>query len=284
MNKKTTLVCIIILFIAEFLPAQDIIVLDNGELIKSKVMEIQLTKIRYKRFDQQNGPIYSLQKSKVFAIHYEDGTKDIYGKDEKAIANVNQSIEELIQDTAEAKENEDTFMKKKVIIHASIGLQKVYSPVNEIGVDGYQLQSLYWQADVAMGLNTNLAVGFSYGQGKYYAEKTYTDQFQFTNTTFEISQNISSFTVFGRYYLKTKYPRFRPYATLGLSLNSSAVDVTITTVTEEQTINFSRGGRIMDVFPLTKVGMEIDVSDYIGLFTEIGYGITLINLGLQYTF
>ncbi len=285
MNMKTIILqCILFLLISQLIKAQDIIILNNGDLIKSEVLEIDLSKIRYKRFDQKNGPIYSLQKAKVFAIHYADGTKDIYGKSEQTVATVNQTIEEFMQDTASEKENEDTFMKNRKVIHASIGIQKVYSPVNEIGVDGYQLESLYWQLDVGIGLNTNIVIGFCYGQGKYFAEKKFTDQYQFTTTTFEISQNINSFSVYGRYYLKTKYERFRPYGTVGLTLNSSTVDVIITTRTENETIHFNRGGRIMDVFPLTKLGMELDISSNIGVFTEIGYGVTLINVGVEYSF
>lgn len=282
--KKTILLCILFLMVSQLTRAQDIIILNNGDLIKSEVLEIDLSKIRYKRFDQKNGPIYSLQKARVFAIHYADGTKDIYGKSEQAVATVNQTIENFMQDTTEKKENEDSFMKNRKTIHASIGIQKVYSPVNEIGVDGYQLERLYWQVDVGIGLNTNIVIGFCYGQGKYFAEKTFTDQYQFTKTTFEISQNINSFSIYGRYYLKTKYERFRPYGTVGLTLNSSSVDVIITTETENETILFNRGGRIMDVFPLTKLGMELDISNYVGVFTEIGYGITLINAGIEYSF
>jgi hypothetical protein len=69
--------------------AQDIIVLKNGELIKSKVIEISLSTMEYKRFDQENGPTYTINKSEVFAIHYADGSKDLFG-------NVNQLSAQIV--------------------------------------------------------------------------------------------------------------------------------------------------------------------------------------------
>lgn len=57
--------------------AQDRIVMKNGNTLEAKVFEIQLTEIKYKRFDNLTGPLYSLLKSDVFLIMYENGTKEV---------------------------------------------------------------------------------------------------------------------------------------------------------------------------------------------------------------
>lgn len=59
------------------LSAQDRIVLKNGNTLEAKVQEIQVSEIKYKRFDNLNGPVYSLLKSDVFLIMYENGTKEV---------------------------------------------------------------------------------------------------------------------------------------------------------------------------------------------------------------
>ncbi|MCL2041754.1 MAG: hypothetical protein FWG84_06925 [Bacteroidales bacterium] len=59
------------------LQAQDIITLKDGYEIQAKVLEIEDQIIKYKEFDNQEGPTYDIQKSDVFSIKYENGTKDI---------------------------------------------------------------------------------------------------------------------------------------------------------------------------------------------------------------
>jgi hypothetical protein len=58
--------------------AQDIITLKNGDEIKAKVQEIGLDNVKYKKYDNQNGPVYTLMKSDIFMIKYENGDKDVF--------------------------------------------------------------------------------------------------------------------------------------------------------------------------------------------------------------
>lgn len=58
--------------------SQDIITLKTGDEIKSKVLEINTEQVKYKKWENKEGPIYSLNKSEVFMIKYENGTKDVF--------------------------------------------------------------------------------------------------------------------------------------------------------------------------------------------------------------
>lgn len=53
--------------------AQDLIVLKKGEVIKSKVIEIGINEIRYKKWSYLEGPSYVIEKSGVLSINYENG-------------------------------------------------------------------------------------------------------------------------------------------------------------------------------------------------------------------
>ena len=57
--------------------SQDLIIKRTGEEIKSKVLEVSLTVIKYKKFDNLTGPTFEILKSDVFMIKYENGTKDV---------------------------------------------------------------------------------------------------------------------------------------------------------------------------------------------------------------
>ncbi len=57
--------------------AQDIIITQSGEDIKSKVLEVGVSEIKYKKFDNPDGPNYSIEKKKVFKIAYQNGSEEI---------------------------------------------------------------------------------------------------------------------------------------------------------------------------------------------------------------
>ena len=56
--------------------AQDIIVKKDGSTIISKVLEIGSKEVKYKKFSNQNGPVYSISLSGILAINYENGEKE----------------------------------------------------------------------------------------------------------------------------------------------------------------------------------------------------------------
>ena len=72
---------ILISFLALEIKAQDLIILRNGDEVQSKVLEISTLEIKYKRFDNPEGPIYTIEKSEVFLIKYQNGTKDVFNED-----------------------------------------------------------------------------------------------------------------------------------------------------------------------------------------------------------
>ena len=77
--KLFTLLALISLFGFSAM-AQDVIVLKNGDEIKSLVQEIGTDYVKYKKFDNQTGPIYNLAKTEIFMIKYENGTKDVFNE------------------------------------------------------------------------------------------------------------------------------------------------------------------------------------------------------------
>jgi hypothetical protein len=58
--------------------AQDMIVLEDGNLIEAKVVEISPTEIRYKRFDHLDGPTIAIPVDNVLSIRYENGTYEVF--------------------------------------------------------------------------------------------------------------------------------------------------------------------------------------------------------------
>ncbi|MFI5163832.1 MAG: hypothetical protein ACHQHP_01145 [Bacteroidia bacterium] len=68
-----------ILLLSPFvLKAQDTLVKRNGEKLIVKLVEVNPTDIRYKRFDYQEGPLFTLPKEEIKFIIYANGAKESF--------------------------------------------------------------------------------------------------------------------------------------------------------------------------------------------------------------
>ncbi|MBP6304040.1 MAG: hypothetical protein KBB37_12830 [Bacteroidia bacterium] len=81
--KKIIFTALVSIFTITIAFSQDIITKKSGEDIQAKVLEVTTTEIKYKKFDNQNGPTFIILKSDVLMIRYENGTKDIFNEDKK---------------------------------------------------------------------------------------------------------------------------------------------------------------------------------------------------------
>lgn len=75
--------------------SQDVIIFHNGDMIESTIMEISASEIKYKKYDNLDGPLYVVLKKDIFMINYSTGEKDIFernssSKEEKSNDNKNQ--------------------------------------------------------------------------------------------------------------------------------------------------------------------------------------------------
>jgi hypothetical protein len=71
---------IILGFMTEYLFAQDIIVKQNRDQIKSKIIEVSIDIIKYKDFDSQDGPIRNIKISDVLTIIYSNGKVETFNQ------------------------------------------------------------------------------------------------------------------------------------------------------------------------------------------------------------
>ncbi|SOE23683.1 hypothetical protein SAMN06298216_4067 [Spirosomataceae bacterium TFI 002] len=77
MKQKLTLVFILLSYFAN---SQDIVTKKDGIDIEVKVLEVLPSEIKYKKFDNLEGPTFTLLKNEILLIRYENGTKDIFNE------------------------------------------------------------------------------------------------------------------------------------------------------------------------------------------------------------
>lgn len=66
--------------------AQDIVILKNGTSIDAKVLEVDDNSIRYKKFDNPEGPTYTAKKDNISEIRYKNGTKETFNNAQKRLS------------------------------------------------------------------------------------------------------------------------------------------------------------------------------------------------------
>ena len=92
--KKLRLSIAVTFLTTTFCFSQDVITLKTGEDISAKIVEVGLTDIKYKKFDNIDGPSFTILKSDVLMTRYKNGTKDVYNLDTKS-GKDNSSNEEM---------------------------------------------------------------------------------------------------------------------------------------------------------------------------------------------
>ncbi len=65
--------------------AQDVIVKKSGEEINAKVEQISANEIKYRKADNQTGPVYTIPKSEVFMVKYANGARDVFSEEKAPV-------------------------------------------------------------------------------------------------------------------------------------------------------------------------------------------------------
>ena len=78
-------ILLFILFIcsSNIIKAQDTLSMRSGENVLVKVIEVGTTEVKYKKLDNLNGPVFSMLKSDLLMIKYENGTREDFSSIKK---------------------------------------------------------------------------------------------------------------------------------------------------------------------------------------------------------
>ena len=95
--KKVLFLALCIIAISCNCLAQDIIVTKDARKINAKVTEVNVDNVRYKNFDNQDGPVYTLLKSDIASIVYQNGQVDTFTSESSTPAAPTQTPRQRVQ-------------------------------------------------------------------------------------------------------------------------------------------------------------------------------------------
>lgn len=81
--KSMMIMVAILLGIGFGASAQDVIVFNDGSIEQAKILEVGDDVVKYKKWDNQDGPTFSANKGRILSIYYQDGTKENFANQQQ---------------------------------------------------------------------------------------------------------------------------------------------------------------------------------------------------------
>jgi len=155
---------VVIFQIASKLYAQDKIYLKSGENIEAKILEINLDEIKYKKFSYLEGPTFTILKSDIQMLIFENGETEMFNDTN------NKSKESRF-----SVRNDGLFNKHRVNIEiigiASLGPSSFsYEKLNETGKMGLEIPfNIHYDSDGVAGYTSGVNLKFyTSGEGEWF--------------------------------------------------------------------------------------------------------------------
>ncbi len=148
--------------------AQDVIVKKDGSTILSKVLEVNTSDIKYKKFSNLKGPTYTINKSEIMSINYENGDKDDFNNIAKK-DNIQESAGQgLVKKPADA--NNENIIKRHNVVHPNFdGKPANNKACNNCTVKlGIKSSSIMSNEDIEIEFVRKLATGYDYSDYVLY--------------------------------------------------------------------------------------------------------------------
>lgn len=259
--------------------AQDIIMKKNGDEINSKVLEINDSEIKYKKFDNIDGPSYILPKSEVFMIKYADGRKVIINR---------MDVPDASEPKKEIANEKKIFQEKKSYISLGYGFgtflgvgsaswlfgnNSFYQDNSNGSLTGPFYMKYEYGVTEDFGIGINLAyLEYKFSDSNYYGYYYFTsNQVQFTRTY--------TYTSFSG-LLRANWhfgnsDKVDPYFGFGLGYRTG---------TWKYTSNDPLGTKGTSIVSLpfgfeTTFGIRIRFSEHVGAYAEAGLAKSAVQLG-----
>ena len=148
--------------------SQDVIYLKSGEKIEAKILEVELEQLKYKKSSNLEGPTYSIAKSEVHMILYENGESEIFKTEKVSNAAVNNPKIITKTKTTEFKRSR---INVEYIGLADYGPKTVsFERLNKSGVMGLELPlNIHFEKLDVVGFSTGANLKFyPAGKGQWF--------------------------------------------------------------------------------------------------------------------
>jgi hypothetical protein len=270
--------------------AQDVIIKKDGSIIHADIIEVDFNVVKYKKSTYPEGPVFSIYRSEIYAIAYGDNTTDYFTLEN--IFDKREPVEfgwELLPDTAKTEKYKTllSFSNLMQNTEASIGIGiiNMYSHAGE-SVENLNrkfpfpaLNMRIWTA-----LTENIYAGVQLSLAKFNYEGDDINEYDEIISLSEVKENVISLTGYGRYNFGGNL--VRPYGLLGIGYTRSNIQNQrdLTFMNEGPTFRIKSNAQTVDFSILLRGGVSVWASKNFSVYSDIGSGVSLLQVGVQYKF
>lgn len=266
-------------------PAQfDVIIKINGDIIYGLVTEVTVELVKYRRTDIPDGPFYQLLRSDVYAIIYRNQLKEILNPG-SFTPPVSQETEEPKSETEDDQEKPSILDKTNLLsgeIRLVVGFFPSYSKIDN--KDSYNIRIVFPPISLMylIPIKKSLMAGVQFATGTVKYNLSQFDDYDKFQVQSELKENLFQMTALGKYQFTNS--DLHPYAILGLSLIISSIkaESTLNFLNYDREIFVKSGVRNTGMGVLARAGLEYSLNDQIGIYTDLGTGISLLQVGVVY--
>ncbi|MDR1437235.1 MAG: porin family protein [Candidatus Symbiothrix sp.] len=169
--KKVLFIFFLLTLIVSFAKAQDIITLKSGDDVRAKVTEIGTSEVKYKQFSNLSGPTYTIRKSEIFRIKYENGEVEIFDREPEETSDPVRTVPDTRRPASPAvrrpqrqeplRQQQSRPLRQERIVEEST--QEFEDEDYSKGYIGLSVGAAYLSDDMgAFGTGTQVAVNFGY--------------------------------------------------------------------------------------------------------------------------
>jgi len=286
--KKIYITTVLLLLFATFATAQertisvqesrgrDVIVTTEGIVLQGIVTEVTDEQIRYQTIDmRENGPVFSVPATKVYAINYASGVTQIITprlNGRRVASAPNATPDTTFQYLA------NNFSRG--VLRLGFGFVKSYS--SWTNTDEFETRNVtpgfYGAYHFQVSRLLQAGVQMSFAQYEYNRE--FISDYDEIYINQQINESLWALGLFARYELSQTF--IRPYILGGVNLVFNNVS-TVSDISSNVTIKSVRSEVPQTGFNpalIVRGGVDLRLSSRFGIYGDIGSGLHLVQLGL----
>ena len=266
------------------LSVTDAIIRVDGAIIYGKVTEINPTEIKFRMPNIPEGVVIILPRDQVYAISFSNHTTQVItprsGATETKQKPAETGSKTAYTEKADTSEHNLSYNMSHGSLKIGLGFAKEYTSFN--GLDVYNnspnTPSFYMAYQFNFNKRIITGINFAYASINYTLDES--SDYDGVAITKNIEESVVTGGVFGRYDILEGY--VKPYILVGLNINYSNA------VINGDLYLMNEGKHILTTSEMHgfkpnfvgRVGLDLMITRRLGLYSDIGVGPTLVQVGV----
>lgn len=255
----------------------DVIIMQNGKIITGKVLEVNLSTLKYQRLDMPDGPVMEIPRNLVYAITYRNQLTEYLLPADSTTFYQAPSQEEVVR----ARDWNDRWYADldSGRLQAGFGFVRSFTMIKNVESLSSRGGSMAFFLGYSFPVRRNIEVGLLAGMASFKYRENRVSEYDEFQVIRDIKENIFSLAATGIYRFGLQ--RFDPYLLGGLIFYSSRAnsDGKIQFFNDSPTITVQNSAAGSSFGILIRAGVSVQINSKTGAYLDLGNGITLLQAG-----